>query len=182
MSEMFCPICKRKNNINATICFFCGTSLKNEVTNHSINTGFVYMDMNPATFTGVAEHQYVNSLAIPDRGISLYLINNSQPITTREDREFIMGRELTDLEKRGGVDLDSFGGYENGVSKRHAMIRRTENQYEIIDLKSTNGTFLNNKCISPNTPYSLTSGSRICLGVLTLYAVFKDLGLGVGGD
>jgi FHA domain len=182
MYEKFCPACKKKNNINVTICTFCGASLKNEVAKHSINTGFVYMDMNTATITGVAEHHYVKSLAIPDRGISLYLINNSQPITTREEREFIMGRELTDLEKGEGVDLASFGGYENGVSKRHAMIRRMENQYEILDLKSTNGTFLNNKRISPNTAYSLTSGSRICLGVLKLYVVFKDIGAGVGGD
>jgi len=67
-------------------------------------------------------------------GISLYLINNSQPLPLVEDPEFIVGRELTDLEKGEGVDLASFGGYENGVSKQHAMIRRTENHYEIIDL------------------------------------------------
>jgi hypothetical protein len=176
MYEKFCPACKRKNNIDATICIFCGASLKNEMAKHSINTGFVYMDINTATITGVAEQHYVKSLVIPDRGISLYLINNSQPITTREDPEFIVGRELTDLEKGEGVDLASFGGYENGVSKQHAMIRRTENHYEIIDLNSTNGTFLNNKRISPNTPYSLTSGSRICLGLLKLYVVYNDFG------
>ena len=50
------------------------------------------------------------------------------------------------------------------ASSHHAEIRPTGQGFSIIDLGSTNGTFVNNQRIDPNIPRSLTSGDRIRIG------------------
>lgn len=53
-----------------------------------------------------------------------------------------------------------------GVSRRHACIERAESGYRLLDLGSTNGTFLNDRRIQEPTP--LRSGDRIRVGGQTL--------------
>ncbi len=50
------------------------------------------------------------------------------------------------------------------VSKRHAEIRRTGRGYEIIDLESTNGTWVNGRLLPPNQASPLTDGAIIRIG------------------
>ena len=53
-----------------------------------------------------------------------------------------------------------------GVSRQHAALRPTEDKLYIVDLNSTNGTWLNGRSIGVNTPYSLSNGDLITLGRL----------------
>ena len=57
-----------------------------------------------------------------------------------------------------------------GVSRRHAMIRPTETKLYIVDLNSTNGTWLNGHSIGLNTPYSLSNGDLVTVGRLDMVA------------
>lgn len=41
------------------------------------------------------------------------------------------------------IDLTNLGALERGVSRRHALLRPTPNKLYLIDLESTNGTFVN---------------------------------------
>ena len=50
------------------------------------------------------------------------------------------------------------------VSRRHAVIERNTNGYNIIDLSSSAGTYVNDKKIPPNTPYELETGCRVLFG------------------
>ena len=50
------------------------------------------------------------------------------------------------------------------VSRRHAVIERDANGYKIVDLSSSAGTFVNDRKLPPNTPYSLETGCRISFG------------------
>ncbi len=50
------------------------------------------------------------------------------------------------------------------ASSHHAEIRATGQGYSIVDLGSTNGTFVNNQRIERNTPRSLANGDRIRIG------------------
>jgi pSer/pThr/pTyr-binding forkhead associated (FHA) protein len=56
-----------------------------------------------------------------------------------------------------------------GLSRRHALIRQTVSGYEIIDLASTNGTWLNDERLVPYTPYPLQSGSQLRLSRIRLF-------------
>jgi K+-sensing histidine kinase KdpD len=66
------------------------------------------------------------------------------------------------------VALSPFEADLLGVSREHAMLRPSEDKLYIIDLGSTNGTWLNGCSIGVNTPYSLTNGDLLTLGRLEL--------------
>ncbi|UCG38251.1 MAG: FHA domain-containing protein [bacterium] len=68
------------------------------------------------------------------------------------------------------VDLGINGGYEQGVSRRHAVIYRDGDRYSLEDLGSKNGTILNREKVPPGEPVELSEGDVIYLG--NLKAVF----------
>ena len=77
------------------------------------------------------------------------------------------------------VDLSVHGGFESGVSRRHALIHRSGAAWSLEDLGSTNGTVLNRRKVSPGSPVDLAEGDVIHLGHLK--AVFH-LGDKTGGE
>ena len=110
----------------------------------------------------------------PKEGIAIYVKQEATPIETRKEREFTLGRLLTGDAEEVFVDLKPFGGYENGVSRRHALIRRTDHGYEILDLGSTNGTWMNKKRLIPEKPYPLHNGAQIRLSQLQLFVIYQE--------
>ncbi|WP_162909685.1 sensor histidine kinase [Aggregatilinea lenta] len=85
--------------------------------------------------------------------------------------EIVLGRgdESPDI-----VSLDPYDADELGVSRRHAMLRPTESRLYIVDLGSTNGTWLNGRSIGVNTPYSLSNGDLLMLGKLEFIVRIVD--------
>jgi type VI secretion system FHA domain protein len=57
---------------------------------------------------------------------------------------------------------------EKRVSSRHARIDRGRECYELVDLGSTNGTFLNDKKVRANTNVPLKNGDQILVGLYYL--------------
>jgi len=76
--------------------------------------------------------------------------------------------KITDSPVDDFLDLSELGGHQAGISRRHAMIRRGEDGYEIVDLSSTNGSWLNDKRLIPYKPVPLASGSQLRFGLLRL--------------
>jgi adenylate cyclase len=66
----------------------------------------------------------------------------------------------------GRKDSNSLVIEENTISKRHAVIKKLDNTYYLVDVGSTNGTFLNHKKISVPTP--LENSDLIQLGNVQL--------------
>ena len=89
-----------------------------------------------------------------------------------EEDEALLGRRdpLDGLDPE--VDLSIHGGFERGVSRRHAIIRREEDKYLLEDLGSTNGTVLNREKVTAGEPMILASGDVIHFGHLK--AVFHN--------
>jgi len=71
------------------------------------------------------------------------------------------------------VDLTREDGIDMGVSRRHARIVRQGDQIFLEDLGSLNGTLLNARRITAETPYPLKDGDQIQLGKLMLTINFK---------
>lgn len=67
------------------------------------------------------------------------------------------------------------------VSRRHCMIHLNGGRIELMDLNSTNGTYLaNGKKLSPNETVTITNGSKILLGsdaAVFIGAVEKNVGV-----
>jgi pSer/pThr/pTyr-binding forkhead associated (FHA) protein len=168
MAEKTCPTCHRKNRANAVFCIYCGTSLA-----HNIKTQASTMKLEDAVETGALQKESaLGSFKTPERGIAIYMTDQAAPVAIIEDPEFIIGRKIADIQTEQFFDLAPYGGYENGISHRHALVRKSATGYEIIDLYSTNGTQINGEQLIPLKPYPLHSGSQIRLGKLKMFAIF----------
>lgn len=75
----------------------------------------------------------------------------------------LMGRDPA-----GGLVID----WDLMVSNRHAEVRALATGYQIVDLYSRNGTFVNGARLRPGTPAALRSGDIVQLGRTSL--VFRD--------
>lgn len=72
-----------------------------------------------------------------------------------------LGRGSTQTFATAVLDLEPHGGSQAGVSRHHARIYRTGTQWFIEDLNSTNGTFVNEKMLTPGQPTPLLNSSQV---------------------
>lgn len=70
------------------------------------------------------------------------------------------------------LDLTEDNGIELGVSRLHATLHGSSKGIVIMDLGSTNGTFLNNHHLPINKPYPLQSGDELRFGELLVHIFF----------
>jgi len=170
LNEKFCPICKNKIERRAVVCIYCGTSLEKPQLDSQETT------INPSPlekFSAKITDSPIDCSLIPDDGIAIYAAGVSKPAYLRFDKDLIFGRKGKESAEDALLDLSEWGGYQAGISRRHAMIRKREDGYEIIDLASTNGSWLNNERLAPNEPVPLASGSQLRFGHMRLLVVFS---------
>jgi hypothetical protein len=152
----FCPICKLGIDANSIVCRHCGTTL----------------DLSPPG--GVEQSNDLTArLPNPLAGLAVYPVGTNSPIAVTEDKEFVLGRETGEGSEKI-IDLSSLDGFAMGVSRRHAKIRAAENGYRIIDLNSSNGTWLNGQILVPTIANNLPSGSNVQLGYLKLVVIYNS--------
>ena len=71
------------------------------------------------------------------------------------------------------IDLTPYGAEDRGVSRIHAHLYLENNRIFIVDLDSTNGTFLRGERLEPNVPKLLRTGDEILLGRLGMQIMFR---------
>jgi hypothetical protein len=174
ISENVCPICKTKNELGANVCGHCGTRLDDPFTDsgHETKTS----DMQALTPEMIRDwlSKEAKEAAIPESGIAFYVEGLSSHAYIDSKGEFVLGRKVGKTTERL-LDLAPFGGYSMGLSRRHAIIRWTNDGYEVLDLGSVNGTWLNEKRLVPHKSYSLPSGSHLRLGRMQLFVLYQPL-------
>lgn len=168
VSGKFCPICKNKNSLDAAICRHCGAPLNTDshlnATTRNTEIKINYSE-KPKDIT-------VDESIIPNDGIAIYFAETTKPVEILTQDEFVIGRKVI-ATSESFLDLSDFDGFKMGLSRRHAMIKRTDSGYEIIDLSSTNGTWLNDERLVPYTAYPLASGARLRLSRIRLVAYYR---------
>ncbi len=89
------------------------------------------------------------------------------------ENEAKIGRASSDLMPE--IDLTNDNGAEKGVSRLHAKIQVVQDGLVLVDLESTNGTFLNNYRLPPHQPHLLQSGDEIRFGdLLAHFFIFES--------
>ncbi len=166
--SIFCPLCQRKNKGDATKCAYCGIKfVAHEPEAYTtqriskVHSDIIEKDSRCA--------QYLPNL--PEGGMALFVMNEDEPIIIEDASQIVLGRHA----KNSAVPLVDFTEYEGaklGVSRQHAQIISTSEGYTIIDLSSTNGTWLNQQRLTPGKPLPLQSNDYIQLGQLKLQACF----------
>ena len=66
------------------------------------------------------------------------------------------------------VDMTILDAHNLGVSRQHSMFRPTENHLYLIDLGSTNGTFVNGYPIGKGRAHALAEGDHLSLAKLNM--------------
>jgi len=150
------------------VCTTCGASLdeKKYITRKNAEIEVNYSEK--------PKELHVDEAIIPREGIAVYFAETTKAFVVRTEKEFIIGRSLIPTSEPM-LDLSDFDGFKMGLSRRHAMIRQAGTGYEIIDLSSTNGTWLNDERLVPYAPYPLPSGSRLLLSRIRLFVFYRPI-------
>lgn len=162
-NEKFCPVCKNKNERRAIVCKRCGASLEGH---HMVSPAVTLDSTILGRFSAQITDSPIDDSLIPEDGIAIYAAGSLKPMYLQFDTELVLGRKGEEPVECALLDLSEFGGYQAGISRRHAIIRKREEGYEITDLASTNGSWLNDERLVPNKPIPLASGSQLRFGHL----------------
>lgn len=169
-SGMFCPSCKLYNEPGAIFCVHCGTPF-DEANVRPVTTSRFGMPDQPEPES--SSISFGAPQTVPETGLAFFFLDDKLPFEICTEDEFLIGRKIDDAPEYM-VDLAIYDAFGHGVSRRHAQIRRVDDGYEIKDLESTNGTWVNEQRLVPNKPYPLASGALLRLGRMRMVVVYKE--------
>lgn len=107
--------------------------------------------------------------------VTFYVTSPSQGVITLDVwRVTVLGRADPMSAFRPDLDYGPYGAMRCGVSRRHALLRPTEDALSIIDQHSTNGTWVNGQRLTPGQGFPLTDGDVIELGGLRMILRIDD--------
>lgn len=159
-----CPYCKHQMNEGALFCAKCGLSFLDTTTHKlDIESGALDAQSGWGTVT-LAEGQR----------ILLKIGDVAESVDIPPDADFILGRgDSTGDFPPPDFDLSAYGGLEMGVSRVHIALRRGDGVLAVVDMGSTNGTFLNGHRLAPHQPHLVRDGDEIRIGKLPVQVFFK---------
>ncbi len=106
--------------------------------------------------------------------LRLEAIELNKSIVVLPQRGILLGRRTPNSE-HPDIDLSLWAGYRTGVSRHHARIYVADTgSLRLVDLGSSNGTFLNEMSLEPNHPYGLCNNDRVRLGSLNIRLYFQQ--------
>lgn len=194
-----CPKCNSENRAGVVFCEVCGTpmttSARKAAATRAVPEDVVERltqlnkNLNVAETFNVQQDQQEDYKARPrveevvpgtalfKAGYFLALIvtGSSRPLEIEppEETMLVFGRNDPDDYYEPEIDLIPYDGYANGISRRHAAIKLKRRRIELIDLKSSNGTFLNGERIEAGVPMQVRDGDEIRMGALKMIAHFR---------
>jgi hypothetical protein len=84
----------------------------------------------------------------------------------------LFGRARPEEGYRPDFDM-SFYDPEGYISRRHGQVIKAKNGYFVIDLGSSNGTFVNEQLLSPHKPRLLRNGDKITIGEVVIQFLLR---------
>jgi pSer/pThr/pTyr-binding forkhead associated (FHA) protein len=161
MEKVTCVRCGHENESGVERCVKCSAPLPvPEATTREMTTPSA-----PASASDNGSDQ-------PGEAIVLYFLGSQEPLTVQPRAEIIIGRSVMG-ESESVLDLTPYGADEKGVSRKHAKIIYKEGKYHLVDLESTNGTWVNEQKLTATEVRMLHSTDMIRFGNLSMFIYFK---------
>jgi pSer/pThr/pTyr-binding forkhead associated (FHA) protein len=157
--EVVCGACGHHNPLGANYCSSCGSALTQRDDEHTT------MAISADEFTPVDEsHAFDEADLAP--GTGMLLVRRGPNAGSR----YVLDHPVTTLGRHpdSRVFLDDIT-----VSRRHAEIHRSGAGYELVDVGSLNGTYLNRERVDRGP---LRDGDLIQVGKFKLMFVSSDAG------
>lgn len=158
-----CSTCQHAEVEGALFCSECGAQL---VSMQNLATQNFHVNENMPDLGDIKPIKDVEFG--PSDKISLQVLDGGQFLPLSDRNEFTIGRVSDGQSVMPDVDLTAYNAYENGVSRLHAVIRKSAHQVALMDLGSSNGTYLNGTRLTPERDYPLQHGNIIAFGKLKI--------------
>jgi hypothetical protein len=107
--------------------------------------------------------------------ISLHLMDSGKILPLASRNEFTLGRLSEGQPIMPDIDLTPYQAYASGVSRLHAVVKRDNNRVAVMDLGSSNGTYVNGRRLNPHTEESLSHGDIVALGKLKIQILLRNI-------
>ena len=166
-----CRECGQEFLDGALFCSECGTYLLED------EEGLLTLEMPigkaPAAERPTRPLDYRLGFGIKADRIMFVIPSSGRRLEIEIGDEIAIGR----VDSRHGiwpeVDLTLDDGAESGVSRRHALVRNSDEGVVLVDLGSTNGTRVNERLLAPERPYLLSNGDSVRFGRLLVQIYFE---------
>lgn len=159
-----CRNCARQNEPTANKCVYCGEVLGSTT---------VRLPAQP-----MSEINQKRIMVKPEGGlITLFIPGYEKPLSVELAKEMQVGRSSQTTEAPE-IDLSEYNASALGISRRHALLTMQEDGLTIEDLNSSNGTWLNERPLSPGTKYVIHNGDCIRLAQMFIYLFFDEQSIG----
>jgi hypothetical protein len=111
----------------------------------------------------------------PNSWISLHLMDSGKILPLASRNEFTLGRLSEGQPIMPDIDLTPYQAYASGVSRLHAVVKRDADRVLVMDLGSSNGTYVNGRRINPHVEESLSHGDILALGKLKIQVLLRNI-------
>jgi len=166
---IICPNCQHKEMSGAIYCSKCGAQLIDmTVATHKIHTAETRLEAEQGT-----NRTQPPPPAQLQSWISLNMIESGQILPLADRTEFTLGRSAEGQPIVPDVDLSPYNAYANGVSRLHAVLKLIQEQIIIMDLGSSNGTYLNGNRLPPYVETPVAHGDVVNLGKLKIQMLIE---------
>ncbi len=156
---IICKNCLHKNPAGAIFCAECGAQLvAAEIATQSIRTDKMPPDAGAKSPVAAPRTLVENAWG------SLHLLDNGQILPLANRDEYTLGRVSEGQPVMPDLDLSPYQAYAAGVSRLHALLKRDGKRVVVMDLGSSNGTYVNGKRLTPQTERLLNHGDVVALG------------------
>jgi pSer/pThr/pTyr-binding forkhead associated (FHA) protein len=151
-----CSHCGRQSQENALTCQFCGFPLAAEESDIS-GQETVY---TAPTSTNDQNGVELTIAAQPNDGVLARVVVRMLQGSGDQPRDFALTGQTVSIGRSPSCEIVL--DHDQLTSRRHALLRYDGTQYTVVDLGSSNGTFVNNAEIRDATP--LKDGDHIIVG------------------
>lgn len=157
---IICPNCQYKEMTGAIHCSNCGAQLV-RLTPATGELPIVGID--PEARRSSKREMPSSPVNLHPR-LSLKMVDSGQILPLADRTEFTLGRSGEGQPILPDVDLTPHGAFDNGVSRLHAILKMVEERLVIMDLGSSNGSYLNGSRLPPFLETPVIHGDIIDLG------------------
>lgn len=164
---IICPNCQHKNLDGTVFCTECGIQL-------SGLQPIVTQNISAENIPAMERKRTANFPKDLDTWASLHLLDSGHILPLGDRTEFTLGRVSEAQPIMPDIDLTPYQAYANGVSRLHAVLKREGSHVLVMDLGSSNGTYLNGKRLTPNVDQTLSHGDMLALGKLKIQILLKN--------
>ena len=164
---IICPSCKNQEPSGAIFCSECGMQLVQLEGKKTQKISKESDELNTAPMSNPIDNSVNNTW------ISLYFLDSGQILPVSDRTEFTLGRISDNQPIMPDVDLTPYQAFDHGVSRLHAVIRLLNGQVTVMDLGSSNGSYLNGVRLIPNIDSHLGHGDILALGKFKIQIILN---------